>query len=336
MKVALLFNEKPAHVEADLPDDTFEEYDDPATVCHIGAALRRLDVTVEPVPADRRLPFRLEEGQFDFAFNIAEGPITLAGRERRCREALPAAVCELLGVPFTGSDALTLALTLDKALARRVVSPEVPVAPGVLLEDEPWDDLFPVYDFPVITVKPNDEGSSKGIHLDSLAIDRRAATAVARRLRESYQCPLLVEEFLSGAELTVALAGNPPNVRLLGMMEIAPAGDDGPFVYSLEMKRDFRRRVVYHIPPRLDAPLAAIVERHAREAYRLLGCRDIARMDFRLNAAGQPCFIECNPLPGLNPETSDIVILTAGAIPYDQLVQGILLDAFHRTGVAFS
>ena len=99
------------------------------------------------------------------------------------------------------------------------------------------------------------------------------------------------------------------------------------------MKRDFRRRVTYHIPPRMDGPLTATIERHAREAYRLLGCRDIARMDFRLNAAGQPRFIECNPLPGLNPETSDIVILTAGTIPYDQLVQGILLDAIHRTGV---
>jgi D-alanine-D-alanine ligase len=335
MKVALLFNEKPVHAEAGLPDDTYEEYDDPATVCRIAAALQRLGVTVEPVPADRRLPFRLEEGRFDFAFNIAEGPITLADRARRCREALPAAVCELLGVPFTGSDALTLALTLDKALARRVVSPEIPVAPGMLLEDEPWDDLFSGLRFPVI-VKPNDEGSSKGIHFDTLAIDSRAATAVARRLRESYRCPLLVEEFLPGAELTVALAGNPPDVRLLGIMEIAPALEDGPFVYSLEMKRDFRRRVAYHIPPRLDAPLLATIERYAREAYLLLGCRDIARMDFRLNASGQPCFMECNPLPGLNPETSDIVILTAGAVPYDRLVQGILLDAFYRTGVGVS
>jgi D-alanine-D-alanine ligase len=335
MKVALLFNEKPAHAEADLPDDTYEEYDEPATVCHIAAALRRLDVTVEPVPADRRLPSRLEEGRFDFAFNIAEGPIALPDRARRCREALPAAVCELLGVPFTGSDVLTLALTLDKALARRVVSPEVPVAPGVLLEDEPWDDLFSGLRFPAI-VKPNDEGSSKGIHADSLAVDSAAASAVARRLRESYRCPLLVEEFLPGAEVTVALAGNPPNVRLLGMMEIAPASDGGPFVYSLEVKRDFRRRVAYHIPPRLDAPLIATIESYAREAYRLLGCRDIARMDFRLNASGQPCFMECNPLPGLNPETSDIVILTGGAIPYDRLVQGILLDALRRTGVRVS
>ena len=316
-------------------DDTFEEYDDPATICHISGALRRLGVTVEPVPADRHLPRRLEEGGFDLAFNIAEGPVTLAGRPRHCRETIPAAVCELLALPYTGADALMLGVSLDKALARRVVSPEVPVAPGVLLEDEPWDGLLSCLRFPVI-VKPNDEGSSKGIRADSLAFDPEAAVSVARRLRQAYQCPLLVEEFLPGAEVTVALAGNPPNVRLLGMMEISPKCDRAPFVYSLEIKRDFRRQVTYHVPPRLDPSVLAAIEQYARVAYRLLGCRDIARMDFRLDASGQPCFMECNPLPGLNPESSDIVILSAETVPYDQLVQGILLDALDRTGVCLS
>ncbi len=130
MKVALLFNEKPASMEAGLPDDTFEEYDDPATVCHIAGALRRLGVTVEPVPADRRLPSRLEEGSFDFVFNIAEGPIGLAGRARRCREAIPAAVCELLGVPFSGLGRAHARSHARQGLTRRVVSPEVRVAPG--------------------------------------------------------------------------------------------------------------------------------------------------------------------------------------------------------------
>ncbi|HEY4360002.1 MAG TPA: hypothetical protein VGN17_03495 [Bryobacteraceae bacterium] len=331
MKVALLFNEKTKTDEAGLPDDTFEEYDDPATICRIAGALRGLGVTVEAVPADRCLPWRLEEGGFDFAFNIAEGPVTLQGRARRCREMLAASVCDLSGIPFTGSDALTLGLSLDKALARRVLSPEVPVAPAVLLEDEPWDALLSGLRFPVI-VKPNDEGSSKGIHVDSLAVDRHAAIAAARRLREAYGCPILVEEFLPGAEVTVALAGNPPHVRLLGIMEIAPVCSGASFVYDLETKRDFRRRVVYHVPPRLNAPVMAAIENHARSAYRLLGCRDIARMDFRLSESGQPYFLECNPLPGLNPETSDLAILTAGTLPYDHLVQGILLSALERTG----
>jgi D-alanine-D-alanine ligase len=127
MRIALLHNVRPERPPAGLPDDAFEEFDAEDTVASVAGALRGLPAEVDAVPADRRLPWRLQEGRFDFAFNMAEG------EGRRCREAIPAAVCELLGLPYTGSDALTLALTLDKALARRVVSPDVPVARGLLV-----------------------------------------------------------------------------------------------------------------------------------------------------------------------------------------------------------
>jgi hypothetical protein len=157
MKAALLFDEKPAPAETDRPDDTFEEYDDPPTVFRIAATLRRLGATVEPAPADRRLPSRLEAGCFNFACHIAEGLITLVDRARCRRQAVPAAFCELRKVPFTGSHALLPSFTLDKDLAHRVVSPEVLVAPGMRLEDEPWHDLFSGLRFPVM-VKPNEGG----------------------------------------------------------------------------------------------------------------------------------------------------------------------------------
>src|SRR5512141_1706292 len=105
MRVALLCNLRPAVTAPDVPSDAYEEYDSPGTIDGILAAVRELRMEAEPVPADARLPWRLAEGAFDFAFNIAEGT------GRRCREAVPAAVCELLGLPFTGSDALTLSLT---------------------------------------------------------------------------------------------------------------------------------------------------------------------------------------------------------------------------------
>lgn len=334
MRIALLFNQKPEAPPAPdgTPDDLFEEYDSIETVNDIADALRGLGAEVEPVAAGRDLPARLEHGHYDFAFNMAEGPLTLAGRARRCREALAPSVCELLGLPYTGSDPLTLALTLDKALARRVVSPDVPVAPAVLVEDPPAEDQFAHLRFPVI-VKPNDEGSSKGIRADSVAIDPAAAVERARRLADDYRCSALVEEFLPGPEVTVAVAGNPPDLRVLGMMEIAPVCDGQPFVYSLEMKRGFRTRVKYHAPPRLASPALERLRRAALSAYRLLGCRDIARIDFRLDAQGRPCFLECNPLPGLNRASGDIVILTRESIAYEKLVQGILIDAARRTGV---
>src|SRR6266480_1298555 len=130
MKIALLYNARPEAIASGVPDDAFEEFDSIETIESIVGALRKLGVAVEPILADRRLPWRLAEGKFDFVFNIAEG------EGRRCREAVPVAVCELLGIPFTGSDALTLSVTLDKSIARRIVSPDVPVARGVLVTSE--------------------------------------------------------------------------------------------------------------------------------------------------------------------------------------------------------
>ena len=326
MRLALLHNARPERLPAGLPEDAFEEYDREETIASVAAALEGAGAEVRRVPADARLPFRLSEGRFDFAFNMAEG------QGRRCREAIPAAVCELLSLPYTGSDALTLAVTLDKAVARRIVSPDVPVARGVLVESAADERSLAGLSYPVFA-KPNDEGSSKGIGPDALARDAAAAARVCRQLRARYGCASLVEEFLPGAEVTVGVVGNGASARVLGMMEIAPAHPNGPFVYSVEVKRDFLRRVRYHIPPRLPAVLRNEIERLALAAYRLLGCRDVARLDFRCDAAGRPRFLECNPLPGLDPDASDLVILSRGILPYGDLVRGILRDAASRQDV---
>jgi D-alanine-D-alanine ligase len=101
----------------------------------------------------------------------------------------------------------------------------------------------------------------------------------------------------------------------------------------VDVKRDWRRRVRYHVPPRVAAATETTLQQLALTAYRLLGCRDVARIDFRLDAAGAPHFIECNPLPGLDPDNSDLVILSARRRTYGALVQGILLDATARMSV---
>ncbi len=326
MRVAILHDLRPQEIPAGAPDDAFEEYDAAETVATIADALHELGVDTEAIVADRSMARRLDQGRFEFVFNIAEGS------GRRCREAVPAAVCELLGIPFTGSDALTLAVTLDKAMARRVVSPDVPVAKGVLVEHECDEKELESLRYPVL-VKPNDEGSSKGIRDNPIAASAGEATERCHWLRDQYGCPALAEEFLGGPEVTVGITGNAPDARLLGAMEIAPANEDAWFVYSLETKRNWRQTVRYHNPPRIAAGALAEVERLALTAYRLLSCRDFARMDFRLDKAGRPHFLECNALPGLNPQSSDFVILARDVASYASLVQGILLDAARRQGV---
>ena len=323
MKTAVLHNRKPLlSVPNHLPDDLFEEYDSVETIDAIVAVLTRMDIEAEPVVAERDLARRLDDG-YDFVFNIAEGT------GRRSREAVPAAVCELLGLPYTGSDPLTLAATLDKAIARRIVSPDVPVARAATSLEE-LDSLS----FPVI-VKPNDEGSSKGIRQRSYCTDLCSARRQWQWLEENYRCPVLVEEWLPGAEVTVAVVGNGAGAKVLAMMEIGFAvPSENPFLYSLEVKRSYRDVVRYLVPPCLSAVTLRLIERYALRAYHLLGCRDLARIDFRLDADGRPCFLECNPLPGLNPESSDFVIATREVLSYSQLIGNVIRDAAARHGLS--
>jgi D-alanine-D-alanine ligase len=117
-------------------------------------------------------------------------------------------------------------------------------------------------------------------------------------------------------------------------MEIEPLEPDPRFVYSLEVKRDWRRKVRYHVPPRLGAAARAEIADIAVRAFRLLGCRDVARMDFRLDGTGRLYFLECNALPGLNAANSDLVLLASGTLSHKQIVQEIFLGAVRRCALA--
>ena len=328
MKLAVLYSPPGALLPGD-PIDKYAEHDGDETIQGVCGALERLGHVAVPVIADRRLPWRLDEGGFDAAFNIAEG------EGRRCREAVPAAVCELLGLPYTHSDPLTLAVCLDKDVARRLVASEVLVARGgVVRSRDQLAALGLVY--PVI-VKPNDEGSSKGIRGTPVAMDEDSAWEKVGWLIETYGCPVLVEEMIPGVEVTVGLRGNGDAVELLGMAEMVPL-QPGPFVYTHELKTDpnFGEYLQIRTPPQLPNAQLQAFEAAARAAWRLLGCRDVARFDLRLNAEGLPVFMECNPIPGIKPGWSDLVLMTRDRMSYDELVGGVLAAAQRRWEISKS
>lgn len=326
MHIALACNRPPRQASADLPEDEFEEFDSPETVGAIAGAIESLGHTVVPLEADPTFPESLARGGFDFVFNIAEG---LKGR---CREAQVPAVCDMLDIPYSGSDAITMGITLDKQLAKLAVAGEVPVAQGKVFRTTSQID-FTGMSFPVF-IKPNAEGSSKGIRNTSRATDPAAAKEMVTRLLTDYQGSVLVEEFLPGEECTVGILGN-EKPRAIGIMGISPKTTSlEDFVYSLETKRDYLNQVEYHIPPRLSEKTLWRIEATALKAYQLLECRDFARIDIRLNSANVPCFIEANPLPGLSPVKSDLVILSrATGFEYRDLIKEILTQAFTRCGL---
>lgn len=313
---------------ADAPDDWQEEFDSPATVEAIAGVLRGLGHTVELLGDGRPLLERLLADPPEFAFNFAEGQGV-----GRSREARVPAVLEMLGIPYTGSDPLTLAVTLDKDCAKRLVaSVGVPVPRGIVLE--PYSvpstqySVLSTLPFPVI-VKPAWEGSSKGIRSKCLVERPADLPGVVESLRRDHGQPVLVEEYVEGDELTVGVLGNSPP-RILGVMRVLPQQSKGRFVYSLEVKRDYLRQVRYECPARLAPDRLEKVEAAALEVYQALGCRDVARIDFRLRD-GKPYFLEVNPLPGLNPESSDLVIMAKlVGWSYPQLVGAILQAALDR------
>jgi D-alanine-D-alanine ligase len=326
MRIGITYDLKtdpPDDRRADLPDDLQEEYDSPDTIEGIAAVLRGLGHEVAKLGDGRELLQRLLADPPDFVFNIAEGQGV-----GRAREARVPAVLEMLGIPYSGSDPLTLAATLDKDCAKRLVaSAGVPVPRGLVLGpgdpvaagDLPWPLL----------VKPAWEGSSKGIRGKCLVHAPDALQEAVAALRRDHRQPILVEEFIDGDELTVGVVGNDPP-EVLGVMRVLPNRTDAPFIYSLEVKRDFRRQVHYECPARLRAAVTAAVEQAALTAWRVLGCRDVARVDFRLRG-GVPYFLEVNPLPGLNRDTSDLVILTGlRGRSYPWLIERILGAALRR------
>jgi D-alanine-D-alanine ligase len=314
-------------VPAHLPDDFQEEFDSPVTIEAIAAALRGLGHEVELLGDGRGLLERLLADPTDLVFNTAEGQGV-----GRSREARVPAVLEMLGIPHTGSDPLTLAVTLDKDCARRLVaSAGVPVPAGVVVY--PGEDVGAAVrkaglPFPLIA-KPAWEGSSKGIRSKCLIDRPEQAPEVVASLQQDHRQPVLLEEFVQGDELTVGVLGNdPPHV--LGVMRVVPTRPNTRFIYSLEVKRDYLRQVTYECPAVLPEETTRRVADAALAAYRVLGCRDVSRLDFRLRD-GVPYFLEVNPLPGLNPESSDLVIL-AGLLGmgHAQLIEAILEAALER------
>jgi D-alanine-D-alanine ligase len=309
-----------------LPDDE-EEFDSPDTIDAIADALQSFDHEVELMGDGHELAQRLLQRPLpELVFNIAEGRGI-----SRSREAWIPALLEMFGVPYTGSDPLALAATLDKDVARRLVNHAGVAVPAALLVDgriEQHEDDLQKLPLPAI-VKPAIEGSGKGILEDSIVHKRDKLPDIIERRRQQYQQPVLVEEFIDGEEITVGILGNQPPVAI-GSMGILPIEQNGPFVYGLEIKRHWRQRVRYEVPARLSQPVLDGVERAALTAFRALGCRDVARMDFRIRA-GVPYFLEANPLPGLAPGAGDLVLLAAGmGIEYRELIGRILNAATER------
>jgi D-alanine-D-alanine ligase len=327
MRIGLAYDLKETiSLEVDSPEDALEEYDSSETVELIGATLESAGHSVVRLGGGVEFLLNILRERVDLVFNIAEGR-----GNYRSREAQVPSVLEMLDIPYSGSSPQCLAICLDKPLTKQLVKAAGVSTPAWHVVDTPeqlpaasWRGLT----YPVI-IKPAYEGSSKGIRVSSLVSSPEEAIEVASQLLKCYQQPMMVEEFIPGDEVTVGVIGNrPPTV--LGMMRILPKNRVDYFLYTLEVKRDYLNLVDYECPARLEEKVLAEIAAASLKAFTALGCRDFARLDFRVSPEGTVYFLEINPLPGLGTYSDLVIMALKLGWRYEELIDAVLRAAVKR------
>ncbi len=335
MRVGLVYNQKPgAALSRGLPSDYYAEWDDNKTINAIRDALAQRHEVLCLDAGRPDIARRIAAERPDIVFNIAEG---LSGPRR---EAEIPALLDQMNIPYTGSNPSTLCLCLDKALTKRFLqSRGLPTPRFHLLPpgSEPFFDTYPAI------VKPNLEGSSKGIRDSSVVQDGLGLTRELQRIWQDYSQPALVEEFLSGREFTVGMVGNGDGLRMLPIVEIKldclPA--EAARIFSYEAKwiwdRPENPLPILQCPANIAEALAERIAGFSHRIFNALGCRDWCRIDFRTDAEGEPYVLEVNPLPGVLPDPRDNSCLpraaAAAGLSYAELIHKVLDAACKRNGL---
>lgn len=352
-RIGFAYNEKPHSVAASSVsssgggvaspqsgDDEFAEWDSPETVAAVESALGEYGRVIR-LEADDDFPEKLRSANPDIVFNVAEG---LRGPNR---ESHVPAICEFYGVPYTGSDPFTLSLCLDKArtketlMHRGIATPAFAVVRSAAEAREVARGLrFPLF------VKPLHEGSSKGVYEQNLCGTSSELASRVSLLRRRYRQPVLVEEFLTGDEFTCGVLGNGDEARVLPVVAIKfDSLPEGALpIYGYEAKwlwdRPENPLDIFECPARVGNDRRDAIEQVALAAYNAVGCRDWARVDVRLDEAGNPNILEINPLPGILPEVADNSCLPkaarAAGLGYDDLIQACLLAGARRNGISLT
>lgn len=314
---------------ADDPHDANAEFDGPETVESVSAALASRGHKIIKIGNVRNLLARIGSlrDEVDIVFNICEG------RTGRNRESQVPVILEAAGIPFVGSDGLALGITLEKSLAKKCFLADGIPTPGFRSAwgNEDWDNLNHLK-FPVL-VKATMEGTSKGLTTDSKVYDKKALARQVNYIVEKYKQPALVEEFISGIEVTVPILGNnPPEAMPVVQYSLNGDAQLGDRFYTYEMVAKAHNRD-YICPARIPDTLAKKIQAIALKAYQCVGCRDFGRVDFRVDEAGNPYVLEINPLPNLSLGDSFNLFPQVIGSNYDEVINRILNHALERYGL---
>lgn len=323
MTIGLTYDLRSDYLAEGFSEEETSEFDKEETIEDVERALHKLGYATERIGHVKSLLHALNKGQrWDLVFNICEGMYGIG------REAQVPAILDAFQIPYTFSDPLVLSLTLHKGMTKRIIRDAgIPTADFAVISTIQEIDKIKL-PYPLF-IKPNAEGSGKGIAWNSKVNSLTELKATAQHLWKTIQGSLLVETYLSGREFTAGVVGTGEDSVSVGCMEVHFNQHAKDSIYSYDMKTNWEEYISYSLP---DKEIANQVCGLAIDAWKVLECRDAGRIDIRFDARGVPHFIEVNPLAGINEKTSDLPILARmNGVSYDSLIESIITSALKRT-----
>lgn len=328
----LSHNTNQTQVQSQESIDTYAEWDTWDTINAVKSAIEMFH-QVTMIEADENAYEKLRQLKPDIVFNISEGFNGIS------REAQIPSMLDMLQIPYTGSDALTLATCLDKARTKEILSYyKIPNAKFILIDQIEQVNKLRM-NYPLI-VKPVSEGSSKGIFTSSFVKNLQELKKETDRILSEYNQSVIIEEFLASREFTTAIIGNGNEAEVLPIVEISYNDFPEDFIpiYSYEAKwiLDTKENPleVFNCPAKINKQLEGKIKNVALQSYNVLRCKDWSRIDVRLDKNNEPNIIEVNPLPGIlpNPEENSCFPKAARAagMDYNDMINKVLFVAAKR------
>jgi len=323
MKIGLTYDLRDDYLKKGLSFEETAEMDSAVTIEELDKTITKLGNETDRIGNIESLIKRIANNErWDVVFNIAEGVYGMG------REAQIPALLDACRIPYTFSDTIVLAVALQKAFTKRIVSDlgiptSVFYSVKTLKQIDSIDIPYPLF------VKPVAEGTGKGINNNSIINNSEELEKSCRKLLRKYKQPVLIEKYLPGREFTVGILGTGKHAKAIGIMEIELTMHSPTDVYGFEAKEKCEQFVKYK--PLSKGKLYHQMETIALKVHRGMNCRDASRIDFKQDENGDIQFLEINPLAGLHPTHSDLpIICSFFNITYPELISGIIESASDR------
>ena len=331
MRVALLVSidrNAPA-IPRDAPYDILAELDSENTAWSYAAALLSRGYEVQAHEGNAHLPEWLSAFQPDICFNVCEGFIG------ESREAQVPGILEMMGLRYTGPGPLAAAITQDKPTTQRILYYHGIRIPLFQVFGSPDDTPRADFAYPLF-VKPAHEGTGMGIRNSSIVRNERQLREQVAWTIASYRQPALVESYIEGRDITCGLVGNGDDVHFFPITEVdfSQYPPELAPIYGVQQKVDYADYYRNKCPAPLGERLTAEVRRLTHRVFKVTGCRDYARVDFRLTDDGTLYALEINSLPGITPHSDLTLMAEAEGWTHADLVCAVLDAALKRYGMA--